>query len=33
MAEWIAMPIAERRPNAIRCLDPYHVVRDGHGLE
>ena len=26
MAEWIAMPIAERCPNAIRCLDPYHVV-------
>jgi transposase len=26
MAEWIAKPIAERCPNATRCLDPYHVV-------
>jgi transposase len=26
MAEWIAKPIAERCPNAIRCVDPYHVV-------
>ena len=26
MAEWIAMPVAERCPNAIRCVDPFHVV-------
>jgi len=26
MAEWIAKPIAERCPNATRCIDPYHVV-------
>jgi transposase len=26
MAEWIAGPIAERCPNAVRCVDPYHVV-------
>jgi len=26
MAEWIAGPVAERCPNAIRCVDPYHVV-------
>jgi transposase len=25
-SEWIAKPIAERCRNAIRCLDPYHVV-------
>ena len=27
MAGWIAGPIAERCPNAIRCLDPFHVVQ------
>jgi transposase len=27
MAHWIAGPIAERCPNAIRCVDPFHVVQ------
>ncbi len=26
MAAWIALPIAEHCPNAVRCVDPYHVV-------
>ncbi len=26
MAAWIAGPIAERLPNAVRCVDPFHVV-------
>ena len=26
MAEWITRPVAERCPNATRCVDPYHVV-------
>jgi transposase len=26
MAAWISGPIAERVPNAIRCVDPFHVV-------
>jgi transposase len=26
MAGWIAGPVAERCPNAIRCVDPFHVV-------
>jgi transposase len=27
MAAWIAGPIAERCPNAVRCVDPFHVVQ------
>ncbi|MCA1679784.1 MAG: ISL3 family transposase [Actinobacteria bacterium] len=27
MASWIAGPIAERCPNAIRCVDPFHVIQ------
>ena len=27
MAEWITRPIAERCPNAVVCLDPFHVVK------
>ena len=27
MASWIAGPIAERCPNAVRCVDPFHVVK------
>ena len=27
MAAWIAAPVAERCPNAIRCVDPFHVVQ------
>ena len=27
MAQWIAGPIAERCPNATRCVDPFHVVQ------
>ena len=26
MAGWIAGPIAERLPDAVRCVDPFHVV-------
>jgi transposase len=26
MASWIAGPIAERCPDAVRCVDPFHVV-------
>jgi transposase len=26
-AEWITRPIAERCPNAIICLDPWHIVK------
>ena len=26
MASWISGPIAERVPDAIRCVDPFHVV-------
>jgi transposase len=26
MAGWISGPIAERCPNAVRCVDPFHVV-------
>ena len=26
MASWIAGPIAERLPDAVRCVDPFHVV-------
>jgi transposase len=26
MAAWIAGPVAERLPNAVRCVDPFHVV-------
>jgi transposase len=26
MAAWISGPIAERIPDAIRCVDPFHVV-------
>jgi transposase len=27
MAAWIAGPVAERLPNAVRCVDPFHVVK------
>jgi transposase len=27
MASWIAAPIADRLPNAERCVDPFHVVQ------
>ena len=27
MAAWIAGPIAERLPDAVRCVDPFHVVQ------
>jgi transposase len=27
MASWISGPIAERCPNAVRCVDPFHVVQ------
>ncbi|MCA1701688.1 MAG: ISL3 family transposase, partial [Actinobacteria bacterium] len=27
MAGWIAGPIAERCPNATRCVDPFHVIQ------
>jgi transposase len=27
MAVWISGPIAERVPHAVRCVDPFHVVR------
>jgi transposase len=26
MAAWISGPIVERIPDAIRCVDPFHVV-------
>jgi len=26
MASWISAPLAERCPNAVRCVDPFHVV-------
>jgi transposase len=27
MASWIAGPVAERLPQAVRCVDPFHVVQ------
>ena len=27
MASWIAAPVAERLPDAVRCVDPFHVVQ------
>ncbi|MCP9492001.1 MAG: ISL3 family transposase [Solirubrobacteraceae bacterium MAG38_C4-C5] len=27
MANWIAGPIAERLPDAVRCVDPFHVIK------
>jgi transposase len=30
MAGWIATPIAERCPQAERCVDPFHVVQVRH---
>jgi transposase len=27
MAAWIAGPVAERLPDAVRCVDPFHVVQ------
>jgi transposase len=27
MASWIAGPVAERCPGAVRCVDPFHVVQ------
>jgi transposase len=29
MASWISGPVAERLPNAERCVDPFHVVQLG----
>jgi transposase len=26
MASWIAGPVADRLPGAVRCVDPFHVV-------
>jgi transposase len=26
MAGWIAGPVAQRLPDAVRCVDPFHVV-------
>ena len=26
-ADWITLPIAERCPNAVICLDPWHIVK------
>jgi hypothetical protein len=26
MAGWIAGPVADRLPDAVRCVDPFHVV-------
>jgi transposase len=27
MAPWIAAPVAERLPDAVRCVDPFHVIQ------
>jgi transposase len=27
MASWIAGPVAERAPQAVRCVDPFHVIQ------
>jgi transposase len=27
MASWIAGPVADRLPNAVRCIDPFHVIQ------
>jgi len=27
MASWIAGPVAERCPDAVRCVDPFHVIQ------
>jgi transposase len=27
MAAWIAGPVAERLPDAVRCVDPFHVIQ------
>jgi transposase len=27
MASWIAGPVAERCPGAVRCVDPFHVIQ------
>ena len=27
MASWISGPVAERCPNAVRCVDPFHVIQ------
>ena len=27
MASWISGPVAERLPDAVRCVDPFHVVQ------
>ncbi len=26
-AEWIGAVVAERCPNAVRCMDPFHVIQ------
>jgi hypothetical protein len=30
MASWIAGPVADRLPDAVRCVDPFHVVMVRH---
>ncbi len=27
MAGWISGPVAERLPDAVRCVDPFHVIQ------
>jgi transposase len=27
MAGWIAGPVADRLPDAVRCVDPFHVIQ------
>jgi transposase len=27
MAAWIAGPVADRLPDAVRCVDPFHVIQ------
>lgn len=27
MAGWIAGPVANRLPDAVRCVDPFHVIQ------
>ncbi len=27
MAGWITGPVAERLPDAVRCVDPFHVIQ------
>jgi hypothetical protein len=32
MAAWISGPVAERCPQALRCVDSFHVIQLGAGL-